>query len=829
MEHLFIKHDDLDLDEMSRKSRESVLSCEWPPQPNNLLFREPKTQYLGFDHDTGPLGAIEEYLPSRGYNTEALWDGDLEMASDVFRNMDRAEKGPHAAALIQAWLYYGVLESVLHKKIKVSFLAREDVDGKVYLDSRNLNYCLNPLIFGMKSATDWSEHEWLTGWGHREFILRMNERILNTLRLVQKWVVHIVTDWHALRNVFDHSYPGFMEALDGVIPAIVRLGEAVDYVRFSLCQISTSKSVGWWQNPYSFRAARRKALQDLGWCPFQVEMMEKTLSNSTIDWLVARRFSQDPDGHDACTVQNCDRNNVDEKTYQQVHICPDGACEKIKLDAPKVKSILATDGIPVVRIEMGGNYLSLVVEARPKSQKSDFIAISHVWADGLGGDTETGLNQCQVEKVYNLIVQPQLRSDRGDIAPIWLDCLCIPNKQDKSAYIKALVGIRDVYLGASKVLVLDRLIGAASMADTLQDFYARIALSPWIQRMWTYEEAVLNGHLVFALKDGFHHATSRFEHEQPSTVDPVCQSLVNVVSSLRLKGQFRGAITAIQQAFRFRLTNVRDEEFLSVAGVLDLNTAALLDLKGESRTKKFWTELRAVPSSIPFLIGPKLALTGFRWAPKTLMYPTVNGMPRPDGQDDATCTEDGLFGKYPFIRFDKVIFGDSPHRFFIVVEKDQTRSLQESETPYVIEVTFEKDWWPSEMFSLPFDHLLAPSTDSERVPLILHLSTAKPSAFSIGKYTRGVALRKEGKQTSLLNIDAFPDAVHGIENFAYVGPVWFKRIGPQEMEHVPVLLGCIRERTAYYPALKRILDADSTQSAPSFVRGTAQYDMICIT
>ena len=122
--------------------RESVLKADWQQFDGLTDFVPLKTPWLGFDHDAMPLGAFAEYPNTAGFDESKLWNANFRESHLDFKELSGTEIGRRVVALFQAWLYYGLLESVVGKKILVSYLMRQDIDGKEYLYSRNLHFCL---------------------------------------------------------------------------------------------------------------------------------------------------------------------------------------------------------------------------------------------------------------------------------------------------------------------------------------------------------------------------------------------------------------------------------------------------------------------------------------------------------------------------------------------------------------------------------------------------------------------------------------------------------------------------------------------------------------
>jgi hypothetical protein len=95
----------------------------------------------------------------------------------------------------------------------------------------------------------------------------------------------------------------------------------------------------------------------------------------------------------------------------------------------------------------------------------------------------------------------------------------------------------------------------------------------------------------------------------------------------------------VSRPFQWRLTNTTQDEFISVAGVLRVPTAELLEVTGEQRCKLFYMSLGELPSDVVFLEEPNLTLAEFRWAPKILTHPSPTTMSTNSEIPNCRCTE----------------------------------------------------------------------------------------------------------------------------------------------------------------------------------------------
>jgi hypothetical protein len=195
-----------------------------------------------------------------------------------------------------------------------------------------------------------------------------------------------------------------------------------------------------------------------------------TLNQFTIDWFKV----QHPVGHNNCTASACTRNNIDTSTYQQLYSFEGYHCTPRIPDVELVKRLLDVGEMPVMRLLYHDEKPQLAVVPMLKGEKEDYVAISHVWVDGLRSQMETGLLQCQLVRMAELASKAMGRS--SDAMYFWIDSLCIPRSTNAISY-KALEGIRDVYLCTSTVVDVDKFIQQCSRSDSTENYYAHIYMS----------------------------------------------------------------------------------------------------------------------------------------------------------------------------------------------------------------------------------------------------------------------------------------------------------------------------------------------------------------
>lgn len=228
----------------------------------------------------------------------------------------------------------------------------------------------------------------------------------------------------------------------------------------------------------------------------------------------------------------------------------------------------------------------------------------------------------------------------------WIDSLCVPYQHHLRK--KAIMLMAKTYSLASGVIVLDRHVQNFRPTLCIEELLLTICGSGWMERLWTYQEAALARKLAFMTKDGLVELDPTPMRLPPAKLPlpTIWMYLVQQLEKLTKRPRARGQmIGAVHSTLRWRNTSKDDDETLAIAGMLDVDVADLLVLKGEERKAKFWKLLGTVPKNIIYLAGPKLSIDGFGWAPRTLMY-HLDGASTMNSDGEAICTDRGLVGQW---------------------------------------------------------------------------------------------------------------------------------------------------------------------------------------
>jgi hypothetical protein len=173
-------------------------------------------------------------------------------------------------------------------------------------------------------------------------------------------------------------------------------------------------------------------------------------------------------------------------------------------------------------------------EESQRDPENHFIALSHVWSEGMGNPQANALPLCQLvtanywaKLAYQVVEeseqkrQSRLQQVIGDaerrrtvgiaagigdrVKPnirrinLWIDTVCCPSTPGYGKNL-CLARMREIYSSAYAVLVRSVTLDTMQLeeytdnpAGGVVDVAAQLFLSPWMRRMWTFQEGILAG------------------------------------------------------------------------------------------------------------------------------------------------------------------------------------------------------------------------------------------------------------------------------------------------------------------------------------------------
>ena len=340
--------------------------------------------------------------------------------------------------------------------------------------------------------------------------------------------------------------------------------------------------------------------------------------------------------HDNCDSKKRVALQNDLEKYKTRHLTSGCSCEELLVDARGLDEILMSGSLPLLDITEGQDLSDLSISIRPSTSSIPWVALSHVWADGLGNPVDNALPRCQLQHLKKL-ARAVTSNSNGDRDPreslLWIDTLCCPVAPE-DAKRRALTEMRRTYQQATYVLVIESTLQAC-MSETmaLEEIWARIMLSGWMRRLWTLQEGALparDRRLWFQFRDRAISFRSLWQALRKMLDSGFRQMGLAIDFHSRMQTftawstqSSRPDLAVIDDALQFRSVSVRSDEPILLGNLLDLDVRKILDGSEDTRIYRMWSlmpsALHGIPKGILFRLGPRLKEEGFRWAPATMI------------------------------------------------------------------------------------------------------------------------------------------------------------------------------------------------------------------
>lgn len=372
-----------------------------------------------------------------------------------------------------------------------------------------------------------------------------------------------------------------------------------------------------------------------GWCPSQVKRLSRVLTTPIL-YLVTRLRRPDT---------NIDHSGANMMSRSLK--CSEWKCfaDQVRLDAYITKhddahhnTLASCISKPFLRVDQKKSYDLLKRRVLPlaifnsdtcelRTVGSDeyprYVAISHVWAHGLGNPYDNSLPECQLRRLSKIVNELYPEKDRP--IPFWVDTLSCPTEPDEATSL-AIIEMRNTYRNADKVLVLDSYLEQDVEGMSTVECLLRIICSAWTTRLWTLQEGALAEDLWFQFRDRAINLT-RTQHALRNDPETVYRDVDDSLVDLGLQWDKIKPENTAQQLFilskavRYRSTSVPEDEVLCLGTLAGLDMEVIADVRvpPKERMLQFWTMFEKPPSMLVFWEGKKLQVPGYRWAPATLL------------------------------------------------------------------------------------------------------------------------------------------------------------------------------------------------------------------
>lgn len=603
----------------------------------------PLIPWLGFDHDTTQdyeIVPFEAYPLVRGWAPEIL---------HMFHTGEAIVEEPFPALqMIQSWIFFGFLESAF-RPLRMRFPTKTFIEilptGPV-IKTQCLRYVFQAYLeVGRRvkeGRLDPDEEMNIAGVMVAPSILASSlTSSLEHFESTCKSFTRISTDGSPMGPMFQ------TKEFDSIARLAVLIGDTVNFMRSCLLSCHTRD-----QTFIGTKANRTELLGRLtrkGWCPSLFDLF--TFYSHVFAEYACLFEPTDPrrERHRHCKAgEKCIAVNMDTVRMTTKHVKDGCGCPFVWPPLYDVLQILGRGGTPLV--DLTTFTMPTTIEAieqdtlfvTESSQGLDYVTFSHVWADGLGSDTERGLPSCQL-----LALRDHAFMAEGTYL-VWIDALCIPS--DPVHRNIAIEQMSSVYSHSAATIVLDAGLQSNDLPENIKsdsELFLRIATSIWNHRLWTMQECVLPCQNYVVFKNG------------TCSIDDVAAdhseytSLIATRASLSISHllypetrQVPVHLGSLHNWAARRDCSRPSDEALALAPLLDLPVSPLTVLKDDERMAKFWLLVSRVPKNVVFVelkACDRLAKLGFLWAPRSFMSIAAGMM---HGPSNALVTEQGLLANY---------------------------------------------------------------------------------------------------------------------------------------------------------------------------------------
>ena len=540
----------------------------------------------------------------------------VEVGQVMFELYDDVSPTPKSELerFLQTWLFFGLLAEILGDLYDHGVFVTESSDtGERILSTKDLQFLLEKRITWVATLE----------------------------RTVQKQLYEhagkcIDITWKAQRLDLDPRVQYSIGAVAELIASAIDKAHLTAFPGSDRCQKPFA-------NGFYMEEIKEKMIE-ANWCPNDFARVRAKFNSIQLLFYYSRmKKPLSKLHHRTCTEDHCVAHSINISQYRTRHCegCEEGEiCEDVSIDNQHIMNILQSGALPLLLIKRR-------IDEPPKvsvelcssaNTGNNYVAISHVWADGMGNPNANSLPQCQLARLSDIV---DSMDDGGQRALIWLDTFCCP--VDPDAKNLALSRMRRTYFKASKILVLDSSLYCYNSQDLHPaEINARILVSPWMRRLWCLQEGALarGVSLWVYFKDGPVHMPVLWTRllilrTQDLRYGRLLLDMFVDTRPLFLNNYYSNPpectpnLALLDRALSYRNTTVASDEPLCIATLMDLDMDRILPLGGEERMAKVWDLIAeknegGLPSRMVFLEGPKIELKGYRWAPSTLLPSSEN-------------------------------------------------------------------------------------------------------------------------------------------------------------------------------------------------------------
>ena len=394
----------------------------------------------------------------------------------------------HLASVLQNWLFFGLLRAVLPSELVV-----QDLDFVHTDESGAKTVKFSPVLDLLQK---WHALEAQLLEAQRRARFETNAKILSEARPL---VFHL-SSFPEGNLVSINLFPALPRA---VALSCAELGEYLTIASVAILdpggEFDGMDRLSWGNGAYFL-----ECMEAQGWCPFLIAQVERGSSFLLKQYLATVGPPLVQRNHRSCSDDKCASVRLGSQ-----HTSADCPCSLESINISALRTLIEKKKTPVIRLFHSATGPQILVKEARKS--ISYVAISHVWADGLGNPESNSMPVCQLKRIQRLVNSLYKQTDEfedgnKDVSQLssgwfWIDTLCVPNGGLYTELCAmALPRMKDIYVEADKVLVLDSELAACKDTDP-QRVLARLWLSSWTRRLWTFQEGYFAKDLLFLVGD----------------------------------------------------------------------------------------------------------------------------------------------------------------------------------------------------------------------------------------------------------------------------------------------------------------------------------------
>ncbi|GAB7364682.1 hypothetical protein MBLNU230_g5483t1 [Neophaeotheca triangularis] len=551
---------------------------------------------------------------------------DAEGSHGTLAALTRGRTLDNLAAFIQSWLFFGLLRSCVEPK------------------PESKNYVLqSPVITTEHLGRD------LLVWKQHVYAKRDIDRAANantTRDCIDKAIIAVAildeiasrgaartSDQEGLNKVWEQLF-----LCESLISALANAQSKIFGAGHPSTITQTASIIGrmpsWLGNKF----------RESGWCPHTVSYLKAYFRVDLQMYAYGLGTERSRKDHRKCSVGHCDPVDLENaKTPRHTATCR--GCKSVGPPLDDLVRVLSSGQIPIISLGTTSDddsCLKLQVDrARPED---DYVAISHVWSDGMANSHANELPICQLLELRKTLLQVGSKLSiqyqlKRTLLPVWFDALCIPADEKYQALRNfSINSMFRIYKDALAVLIFDPDLRKLQSNTPPLEIMARTLFCGWSGRLWTFQEGsgrkkekfLAAANTVFDLDDVMLRGRVAEQSGRPEALQYSFSGTLEqqLFQRVYLDPNYITELGSQQllAAISHRITSRTEDEPIVIASFLQLDVSPIeAETLREKRMTRLLQSMTWVPRNILFATGPRLntpsSPPGFAWAPRTLLAP----------------------------------------------------------------------------------------------------------------------------------------------------------------------------------------------------------------